>query len=179
MIIIFGDVKSAVLAARQQSPSCIIFATSKSESEAPQFLDEMNAKNYAAPIIVLSNNGDVPTAVAAIKHGACDFLEQKTEIHTIVERVRQSIAVWPSELATPAQAIPDYFPGRELLTARELEVLSWIVAGASNWKVAEQLMISKRTVEIHRARFMQKLGARNSVELVHIVVTGCPPVVRR
>jgi DNA-binding CsgD family transcriptional regulator len=65
------------------------------------------------------------------------------------------------------------FPGKELLTARELEVLNLIVSGMTNKEIAKKLGISPRTSEIHRGRIMRKLGARNTASLVRIVLTGC------
>ena len=64
------------------------------------------------------------------------------------------------------------FPGRELLTPREIEVLGQITAGASNKEAGRHLGISPRTIEVHRARIMEKLGARNAADLVRIVLTG-------
>jgi two-component system response regulator FixJ len=64
------------------------------------------------------------------------------------------------------------FPGRELLTPREYQVLELIANGASNKEAGRHLGISPRTIEVHRARVMEKLGAKNTIDLVHIVLRG-------
>jgi FixJ family two-component response regulator len=72
-----------------------------------------------------------------------------------------------------AETLPD-FPGRNLLTPRERDVLSQIVSGASNKHAGRELGISPRTVEVHRARILEKLGARNAADLVRLVLCSAP-----
>jgi FixJ family two-component response regulator len=113
-------------------------------------------------------------AVTAIKHGAFDFIEKPFDADTVVRRVRNAIeALERRKQAGTAKPDSDRaFPGRELLTPREIDVLGQITGGASNKEAGRQLGISPRTIEVHRARIMEKLGARNAADLVRIVLTG-------
>jgi len=89
------------------------------------------------------------------------------------ERVGKMIAAWPSRRRrgeTP-EILWRHFPGRDQLTRREIEVLAQITAAASNKEAAKYFGISPRTIEIHRRHIMQKLGAKNAVDLVRIVLT--------
>jgi FixJ family two-component response regulator len=135
-------------------------------------LKELNAENYGAPIFIISGQGDIPMAVDAIKNGALDFIEKPLD-DTVVARVREAIAAWERRAARTESNGPlkANFPGRERLTPRELEVLSLIASGASNKEAGRQLGISPRTIEVHRARIMEKLGAKNAADLVRIVLS--------
>jgi len=90
----------------------------------------------------------------------------------VVQMVRDAIAATAQRNDSAAQTVPDlHFPGREPLTRREREVLVCLTSGASNKEAARQLGIGPRTVEYHRARLMEKLGARNVADLVRIVMS--------
>src|SRR5262249_62206354 len=117
--------------------------------------------------------GDFPMAVAATKHGALDFIEKPFSGSAVAARVRDAIAAW--RFRTHEQASEPVlleFAGRKPLTQRESEVLAQLVTGASNKEVARHLGISPRTIEIHRAHIMGKLGAKNAADLVRIVMSG-------
>ena len=110
-------------------------------------------------------------AVDAIRSGALDFFEKPFDADMLVRRVRTAIASREqgrSDAFRPAA----HFPGASLLTAREREVLERIAEGSSNKEIGRMLGISPRTVEVHRARIMEKLGARNAADLVRIVLSA-------
>ena len=88
----------------------------------------------------------------------------------MVARVREAITGWTRPTATEAGL--GHVPGHDLLTPRECEVLTQIAGGSSNKEAGRHLCISPRTVEVHRARIMDKLGARNAADLVRIVLGG-------
>jgi FixJ family two-component response regulator len=141
-------------------------------------LRELDAPHYPAPILIVSGQSDVPTAVNAIKGGALDFIEKPIEIATVVARVREAIMAWTHRPANGngqlSQDILTEIKGAELLTPREREVLARIIAGASNKEAGRMLSISPRTIEVHRARIMDKLGAKNAADLVRIVLGQGP-----
>lgn len=113
-------------------------------------------------------------AVDAIKHGAIDFIEKPFRGSAVVARVREAIeADRKSKIAAdgPAATARFYFPGREPLTAREQDVLSQLVTGATNKQAGMQLGISYRTIEIHRARIMEKLRAKSAGDLIRIALS--------
>jgi two-component system response regulator FixJ len=161
-----------VAVARARIPACIILDIYMPGRSGLEILKDLDAHNYPAPIFVASGRGDIPSAVQAIRNGAFDFIEKRLDADTLVARVGDAIKA-RSQLRQngngsegPAAA----FPGSELLTRREHEVLALIAASATNKEAAVKLGISQRTVEIHRAHIMQKLGAKNSVDLARKVL---------
>lgn len=169
----FSEGSSFVSAARGRTPACVILDVHMPGRSGLDILKELNAQHYEAPIFIISGQGDIPMAVDAIKHGALDFIEKPFDADTVVGRIREAIAAGPSRAANgDATARVQHFPGLELLTPREREVLNQIASGASNKEAGRELGISPRTIEVHRARIMEKLGARNAADLVRIVLTS-------
>jgi FixJ family two-component response regulator len=168
----FGDGQSLLTAARARVPSCIILDVHMPGRSGLDILRELNAQDYAAPIFIISGQGDIPMAVDAIKNGALDFIEKPFNADTVVSRVREAIDAWERRReggGSDVLSMP--FPGRDSLTPREREVLAQIAAGASNKEAGRHLGISPRTIEVHRARIMEKLGAKNAADLVRIVMS--------
>jgi two-component system, LuxR family, response regulator FixJ len=168
----FVDGETFVAAARKRIPACIILDLYLPAQSGLEILREIDAPNYPAPIFIASGRGDIPTAVAAIKFGAFDFFEKRSDPSKLVERVRQAVTACQQRQhhANGGDAPLSSFPGSELLTKREREVLAQIAASATNKEAARNLGISQRTVEIHRAHIMDKLGAKNSVDLASKVL---------
>ncbi|MEP1443898.1 MAG: response regulator [Hyphomicrobiales bacterium] len=131
-------------------------------------LNSIDTSKYEAPIFIISGQGDIPMAVEAIKAGAYDFIEKPFDSDQIVERVVDAVTKFGAKTASPSQD----FEGANLLTPRENDVLKLVAAGASNKEVGLGLSISPRTVEVHRARIMEKLGAKNAADLVRIVLSN-------
>jgi two-component system response regulator FixJ len=162
----FVDGASFVAAARERVPACVILDIYMPGRSGLEILKDLDAPNYPAPIFVASGRGDIPSAVEAIKNGAFDFIEKRLDAATLVARVAEAIAARAGENGSAEPA----FPGSDLLTRREHEVLELIAASATNKEAAQKLGISQRTVEIHRAHIMHKLGAKNSVDLARKVM---------
>ncbi|MGL4285628.1 MAG: response regulator transcription factor [Phreatobacter sp.] len=168
----FADGATFIAATRGQTPACVILDVHMPGRSGLDILKELNAHHYPAPIFIISGQGDIPMAVEAIKHGALDFIEKPFDADTVVSRVREAIETTERRAAAPTAAtLRANFPGTDLLTPREREVLSQIAAGASNKEAGRHLGISPRTIEVHRARIMEKLGAKNAADLVRIVLT--------
>jgi two-component system, LuxR family, response regulator FixJ len=169
----FPDARSFLRAARARPPSCVLLDICMPGPSGLDVLVELDARNYPAPIFMLSSLINIPSVVEAIRNGAFDFIEKRLDADAVVARVRKSVDLWArdrrnaktSEYPSPA------FPGYDLLTRREREVLSQVTAAASNKEAAKNLGISPRTVEIHRGHIMQKLSAKNSIDLIRIVLS--------
>jgi two-component system, LuxR family, response regulator FixJ len=152
-------------------PACILLDVHLPSGSGLDLLKELNADDYAAPILVMSGQGDIPMAVEAIRNGALDFIEKPFHPDTVLARVRDAIEAWERRRNSASKIRTSQFPGRDLLTQREIEVLDQISIGASSKEVARSMGISFRTVEVHRSRIMEKLGAKNSVDLMRIVLS--------
>ena len=164
----FAEGMSFLSAARARTPACVLLDVNMPGRSGLDLLKELNAQQYAAPLFIMSGQADIPMAVDAIRHGAVDFIEKPFDTDTVVGHVREAIAA-SGRRHDIGDGLPA-FPGCELLTPREREVLAHIATGASNKAAGRTLGISPRTIEVHRARIMSKLGARNAAELVGIVL---------
>jgi two-component system, LuxR family, response regulator FixJ len=170
-VIALSDGASLLSAARQRTPACIILDVHMPGRSGLDILKELNADAYGAPILIISGQGDIAMAVDAIKNGALDFIEKPFDGQGVLRRVKEAIDAWRRrrDSAGTSGVRAARFPGRELLTQREIDVLDQIASGASSKEAGRQLGISFRTVEVHRARIMEKLGAKNAVDLARIV----------
>jgi len=170
-VIGLSDGASLLTAARQRTPACIILDVHMPGRSGLDILKELNADAYGAPILIISGQGDIAMAVDAIKNGALDFIEKPFDGQGVLRRVKEAIDAWRRrrDSAGTSSVRAARFPGRELLTQREIDVLDQIASGASSKEAGRQLGISFRTVEVHRARIMEKLGAKNAVDLARIV----------
>ena len=175
----FAEGDSFLAAARERVPAFILLDLNMPGRPGMDVLEELTAANYPAPVFVISGHGDVPTAIDAIKKGAVDFIEKPFEPKAVLARVRENLAQWTQASGNGQTILSHPFPGYHLLTPRERDVLGQIASGASNKEAGRQLKISPRTVEVHRARIMEKIGARNAADLVRIVLSeraDNPPV---
>ena len=133
----------------------------------------LNEAGVRLPVIVMTGHGDVPVAVAALKAGAADFLEKPFDDERLISAVRAALAA--SHQAQQQAALTADITARiASLTPREREVLDLLVAGNPNKTIAYDLGASPRTVEVHRARVMEKMNARSLAELVRMVIAASP-----
>ncbi|NDZ13473.1 DNA-binding response regulator [Variovorax sp. WS11] len=120
------------------------------------------------PVIFLTGHADVPTAVDAVKRGAFDFCEKPFSDNALVDRIEQALG--GSLRAVEAQRARRLLLRRvEELTEREREVMRRVVEGLPNKLIADQLSISVRTVEVHRARVFEKMEVKSAVELANLL----------
>lgn len=170
-VVCFADGAALLAEARMRTPACIILDVHIPGDSGLNILKQLNAQDYPAPIFVMSGQGDIATAVQAIKNGALDFIEKPFRGNAIVARVRDAIEAYARRPRdSESNAAEFHFAGSEPLSRREREVLALIVRGASNKEAGRELGISPRTIEDHRAHIMAKLGARNATDLIRIVL---------
>ena len=170
----FADGRSFVRLARDQDPACVLLDLCMPGMSGLDVLKELDARNYPAPILIISAQEEVLNVVQAMRNGAFDYLEKRLDADNIVSRVVDAMEAW-KQLRERDEAPTSLSPairGYYQLTRREREVLAQIAAAASNKETARILGISPRTVEIHRGRIMHKLGAKNSVDLMRIVMNA-------
>jgi two-component system, LuxR family, response regulator FixJ len=165
----FPDGESFLSAAHSRKPECVLIDVHLPDCSGIDLLKKIDATHYPAPVLIISGRGDIPTAVEAVRNGALDFIEKPFDPATVATRVRAAMNAWQN-LGADDGLLPRDFPGRERLTAREREVLGRIAQGASNKEAGRELGISPRTIEVHRARIMEKLGAKNTADLMRIVL---------
>jgi two-component system response regulator DctR len=125
----------------------------------------------ALPVIFLTGHGDVPTAVAAVKRGAFDFVEKPFSNNALVDRVEQALEASAAALARRREQ-GDHDSALAALTEREREVMQLVIEGRPNKLIADALGISVRTVEVHRARVFDKMKVRSAVELANRLRQG-------
>ncbi|MDF2387180.1 response regulator transcription factor [Nostoc ellipsosporum NOK] len=155
---------------RTVEPGCVLLDIRMPEIDGLQVQQLLNERGAAMPVIVLTGHGDVAIAVKAMRGGAVDFLEKPFEADRLLnaidkafERMRESNGASRTDAARTQLAN---------LSAREREVLDGLAAGFPNKTIAYDLGISPRTVEVHRANLMQKLGARSLSEALRVTFTA-------
>ncbi len=120
------------------------------------------------PVIFLTGHADVPTAVDAVKRGAFDFCEKPFSDNALVDRIEQALQRSAEVLAASREKLG--LQGRLAeLTERERDVMRLVVEGLPNKLIADQLDISVRTVEVHRARVFDKMNVKSAVELANLL----------
>jgi two-component system response regulator FixJ len=147
--------------------SCTVSDVRMPEMSGLELLEEMKRQNYAMPVIFITAHADVALAVEAMRRGAANFIEKPFAGDVLVQAIRLA-AAQEAPPALPATPAPTALPNPKLatLTRRERQVLELVVAGKFNKTIADVLGISTKTVELHRASLMSKLGVRTVPDLV-------------
>jgi len=133
-------------------------------------LEQLSRREPALPVILISGHTDVPQAVQAMKYGALDVIEKPFRGEDVLRRIRDAIALHRSRRGAQQQsqsALQCY----EELSKREKQVMVLVVRGLLNKQIAMELNLSTKTVECHRARVMEKMGADSLADLVRMAVT--------
>jgi FixJ family two-component response regulator len=152
---------------------CIVLDVRMPGMSGLELYEKMNLRRCTLPVIFITGHGDVPMAVSALKKGAVDFIEKPFNDKELLRVIGQCLE---RERATRAQRQREGETARRLagLTEREREVMDLVLAGKLNKQVADVLNISIKTVEVHRARIMDKMGVRSVAELVQAVLPHRP-----
>jgi FixJ family two-component response regulator len=131
--------------------------------------DELKRRELTLPIVFVTGHGDVPMAVSAVKKGAAEFIEKPFNDRAFLGLIQKALKL--DAVQRREQAHKMTVAARlAKLTAREREIMRFVVAGKMNKTIADELCISIKTVEAHRARVMQKLGVDSVAALVQLAL---------
>jgi len=150
---------------------CILIDVRMPGMNGLQLQQALNERRIRLPVIFISGHADINTAVRAIQAGALDFIEKPFNDDVLLEKIHNALELDSGE----RQDLPSRDEVEErlsMLTPREREVMEGILEGKLNKIIAHDLDISVRTVEIHRANMMEKLEARNSSEMMRMVLSS-------
>ncbi|MDH3376977.1 MAG: response regulator transcription factor [Gammaproteobacteria bacterium] len=150
-------------------PGCLVLDIRMPGMSGLELQDRLVAERIELPIIFITGHGDVPMAVQALHKGAMEFLEKPFRDQDLIDRVQ--FALQRDAEQRHAASLREILEAKLVtLTPREREVMERVADGQANKAIAIDLDMSSRTVEIHRARAMEKMGARSLAELVRMVV---------
>lgn len=167
----FADKNALLQGMREELPACVCLRQTPIDS-----LDLILVllASHRVPAVVITDQGDIPTAVRMIRAGAADFISGPIASAELVARLEEVLSEVKDK--APAHPYPShrYFPGEEILSSREREILGHVADGLSSKQIAAVLGISWRTVDDHRGRILQKLGVRNTADLMISMMSNRP-----
>ena len=152
------------------NPGCLILDVRMPEMSGLEVQQHLNKSGSMLPVILMTGHGDIPMAVQAMKDGAFDFLQKPFRDQDLIDRLNAALKQDIENRAT-IEKHADLKRRAESLTPREKEVMALVVDGHANKVIAIDLGLSERTVEIHRANVMEKMGARSVAHLVKMHLT--------
>lgn len=174
-VVAFAEAKTFIATARLRAPAGVVLDFHLPDRSGLGVLDELDAKQYPAPILMTSADSNIACAVKALKNGAFDYLVKPFDVAGVVVSVAKAIQDFGRIRGhSESRQARLEFAGWELLTSREKTVLTEIAGGSTNKETARRLCISTRTVEAHRARAMEKIGAKNAMHMMRIVLGADP-----
>jgi two-component system response regulator DctR len=165
----------AFLAAwRPEWDGCLLLDVRMPGMSGLELFERLKERNCALPVIFLTGHGDIAMAVEAMHRGAADFIEKPASDNQLVEKITLSLekAAQRRQRTVGAETLRARL---RTLTSRETEVMRLILAGRLNKHIADELNISMRTVEVHRAHVLEKMGVHSAVELAQALAAHQPP----
>jgi two-component system, LuxR family, response regulator FixJ len=150
-------------------PGCLVLDIRMPGMSGLELQQKLNERHSILPIIFITGHGDVPMAVEAMQAGAVDFIQKPFRDQDLIDRINQALEKDGNNRAALGER-NDIRRRLETLTPREREVLDLVVHGKANKVIAGDLKLSQRTVEIHRARVMEKMQASSLAHLVRMVL---------
>ncbi len=150
---------------------CLVLDMRMSGMSGLDCFDQLRERNSTLPTIFLTGHGDVPLAVATLKKGAFDFFEKPLNDNELATRIEEAMQLDARQRA--ASATVDSVKTRlSSLTTRERQIMELVLAGKFNKVIADELNISMRTVEVHRANLFDKMQVKTAVELANLLKPG-------
>jgi FixJ family two-component response regulator len=164
---VFPSAQEFLLHRGDHGPGCLVLDLQLPGLSGLDLQAELAEAGREIPIVFITGHGDIPSSVKAMKAGAVDFLPKPVHAKVLLEAVRQAIAR-DSELRGERAASEAVHARLGVLTARELEVMALVVRGKLNKQVAFELGVTEKTIKVHRAHVMEKLGVSSLAELVRL-----------
>ena len=166
---LFASAQEFLDAYQPSQAGCLVLDIRMPGMSGLELQEQLNLRGAIIPVIFMTGHGDVPMAVEAMQHGAFDFLQKPFRDQELLDRIQRAVAQ-DAELRATLSEHSKIRSCLESLTAREREVLDLMTLGKQNKAIAQDLGVSPRTVEIHRARVMEKMSAQSIAELVHMML---------
>lgn len=168
--VLFADAASFLSASRPDWQGCLIVDIRMPGMSGLELQRELLERGCALPVVIITGHGDVGSAREAFRSEAIDFLEKPLNETKLIEAIDDALERQSASIEKRQQR--EHLTRRlEELTPREHEVMALVIAGRHNREIAEELGISPRTVEVHKARMMAKLDANNIPQLVRICLS--------
>lgn len=164
----FASAENFLADYQSESPGCLLLDVRMPGMSGLELQAELVRREIALPVIVITAHGDVATTRAALKAGAFDFLEKPVDDELLLDVINNALD-YDSSRRDEKTVMEAQRERLMRLTQREREVMELLADGRHNREIAEALGISPRTVEVYRARMMEKLQARNLADLIRII----------
>ena len=155
----------------RQLPGCLVLDIRMPGLGGLELQDALIQRGNSIPIIFITGHGDVPMAVEAMQKGAVDFIQKPFRDQELLDRIHLALRT-DEERRAEAERVDEVQSLIGRLTQREHEVFDLVVTGKPNKVIAYELGVSQRTVEIHRARVMEKMQARSLADLVRMHIAS-------
>ena len=151
-----------------RNPSCLVLDVSLPDIDGFKLQDELSKRDISMPIIFITGYGDIPMCAKAIKKGAVDFLPKPFEDKEILSAIEQAI-LKSRQKNKNEEDITHIKSLLSSITARENEVMRWVITGLLNKQIAQKMGITEKTVKVHRGRVMKKLEVDSAIELARLL----------
>jgi len=166
---LYASAQEFLTAYQPAQPGCLVLDIRMPGMSGLELQQQLNLRGAVIPVIFMTGHGDIPMAVEAMQHGAFDFLQKPFRDQDLLDRIQRAIV----RDGEQRQSLGEHARIKahiESLTAREREVLDLMTQGKQNKVIAQDLGVSPRTVEIHRARVMEKMNAQSVAQLVRMML---------
>jgi two-component system, LuxR family, response regulator FixJ len=167
---VFSRPSEFLAAFKPDVPGCLVLDIRMPDMSGLELQQHLNRMGSMLPVIFITGHGDVPMAVQAMKEGAFEFIQKPFRDQDLLDRINHALKQDAENRGIVARRA-EVLHRLESLTPRERQVMDMVVNGAANKVIAIDLTLSERTVEIHRAKVMEKMGARSVAHLVKLHLT--------
>jgi FixJ family two-component response regulator len=169
----YGSAQAFLEAYDPDRPGCLVADVRLPGMSGLELQAKLAEQSGSLPVIIITGHADVPSAVRAMKIGAVDFIEKPFSDQMLLERIRHAVEMDAGSRRTRHERL-DLVERLQRLTPREKQVMDLVVAGKANKQIAQDLGLSPKTVEVHRANVMLKMRAKNVAHLVRLVMSHQP-----